>query len=326
MDFLEVSYYCPRALYVALPIQKPAQFLSAIESEDAAEIHDPFCSQHDVVLLAGRHFCNQLLTSGLTIPMSMHTEAAAAFARLVTIMDELREQCPWDKKQTIETLRPLTIEELYELADAIVEKNWKGIREELGDLMLHIVFYARIGSEQNQFSITEVIEGICKKLVDRHPHIYGEVKVNDEEDVKRNWEQLKLKEGKNSVLSGVPVGLPALVKALRMQEKAKKVGFEWEEKADVWKKVEEEMQELKDAEAGGNTADIEEEFGDLMFSLVNYARFLRVDPELALERTNRKFRIRFQKMEEYASRHQLQLEHMTLEEMDAIWNQVKKED
>jgi XTP/dITP diphosphohydrolase len=256
----------------------------------------------------------------------MHTEAAAAFARLVTIMDELREQCPWDKKQTIETLRPLTIEELYELADAIVEKNWKGIREELGDLMLHIVFYARIGSEQNQFSITEVIEGICKKLVDRHPHIYGEVKVNDEEDVKRNWEQLKLKEGKNSVLSGVPVGLPALVKALRMQEKAKKVGFEWEEKADVWKKVEEEMQELKDAEAGGNTADIEEEFGDLMFSLVNYARFLRVDPELALERTNRKFRIRFQKMEEYASRHQLQLEHMTLEEMDAIWNQVKKED
>lgn len=256
----------------------------------------------------------------------MHEEAANAFARLANIMDELREQCPWDKKQTIETLRPLTIEELYELADAIVEKDWKGIREELGDLMLHVVFYARIGKEQNQFTLTEVLNGICEKLISRHPHIYGDVQVNDEEDVKRNWEKLKLKEGKQSVLSGVPVSLPALVKALRMQEKAKKVGFEWENKEDVWKKVEEEMGELKQAEASGNMDAIEDEFGDLMFSLVNYARFLRVDPELALERTNRKFRMRFEKMEQYAAAQQLDLEHLSLAEMDAIWNQVKKED
>jgi XTP/dITP diphosphohydrolase len=252
--------------------------------------------------------------------------AGEQFEQLTKIMDELREQCPWDKKQTIASLRPLTIEEMYELADAIIEEDWKGIKEELGDLLLHIVFYARIGREQQAFTMDEVIEGICKKLVDRHPHIYGDVKVTDEEEVKQNWEKLKLKEGKQSVLSGVPNALPAVVKAWRMQEKAKKVGFEWENKEDVWKKVEEEMEELHEADRTGDPSKIEEEFGDLMFSLINYARFLQVDPETALEKTNRKFRSRFMKMEEAALARQTSIEHMTLKEMDAIWNEVKKQD
>jgi len=252
--------------------------------------------------------------------------AGIQFERLLTIMDELREQCPWDKKQTIETLRPLTIEEMYELADAIIEKDWKGISEELGDLLLHLVFYARIGKEQNQFTIDEVINQICEKLISRHPHIYGDVQVANEEEVKLNWEKLKLKEGKTSILSGVPNALPAVVKAWRMQDKAKQVGFEWENKADVWKKVEEEMQELHEAELQGNQASIEEEFGDLMFSLINYARFLQVDPETALERTNRKFKNRFMKIEAVAAAKNTSLEKMTLQEMDAIWNEVKKQD
>lgn len=247
------------------------------------------------------------------------------FERLLHIMDELREQCPWDKKQTIETLRPLTIEEMYELADAVVEQDWKGIREEIGDLLLHMAFYARIGREEQQFTMDEVIDQICEKLISRHPHIYGDVQVADEEEVKANWEKLKLKEGKTSVLAGVPNGLPAMVKAWRMQEKARKIGFEWEHKADVWKKVEEETAELKEAETLGVQEKVEEEFGDLLFSLVNYARFLQVDPELALERTNRKFKSRFMQMEVMAKDRNLSLENMSLQEMDALWNEIKKQ-
>ena len=246
-----------------------------------------------------------------------------SFLGLVKIMDELREQCPWDKKQTIDTLRPLTIEETYELADAITEHDWKGIKEELGDILLHLLFYAKIGSEQNQFTLQEVIEGISAKLVHRHPHIYGDVKVTDEEDVKRNWEKLKMKEGKKSVLSGVPPSLPAIVKATRIQEKAKQVGFEWDKKEDVWKKVEEEMGELQEAVAGGKQTEIEDEFGDVLFSLANYARFLHIDAEGSLEKTNKKFIRRFQEMESVAISSGKALSSMTLEEMDAIWNQVK---
>lgn len=253
------------------------------------------------------------------------------FGKLVQIMDELREQCPWDRKQTIATLRPLTIEETYELADAILTEDWKGLKEELGDLMLHLVFYAKIASEQKQFTLEEVIDGVCKKLVSRHPHIYGDpenpgekVSVANEEDVKRNWERLKMKEGKTSVLGGVPTSLPAMIKATRIQEKAKKVGFEWENKADVWKKVLEEMEELKQAESSGDAVHIEEELGDVLFSLINYARFLNTDPETALEKTNLKFRARFMKMEELALSRNNNLADMTLDEMDAIWNEVKK--
>jgi XTP/dITP diphosphohydrolase len=247
-----------------------------------------------------------------------------AFSRLVTIMDELREQCPWDKKQTIETLRPLTIEETYELADSITEGDWKGIKEELGDLMLHLVFYAKIASEMGQFTLEESLNAICDKLVSRHPHIYSDVKVNNEEDVKRNWELLKMKEGKTSVLGGVPKGLPALIKALRIQEKAKKIGFEWETKEDVWKKVQEEIEELHEAEATGDPVKVEDEFGDVLFSLVNYARFIKVDPELALERTNIKFRDRFMLMEKIALDRNRPLAELTLMEMDEIWNEVKR--
>lgn len=248
-----------------------------------------------------------------------------SFLRLVKIMDELREQCPWDKKQTIQTLRPLTIEETYELADAITNEDWKGIKEELGDVLLHLVFYAKIGSEQKQFELDEVINGVCDKLIGRHPHIYGDVKVQDEEDVKRNWEKIKLKEGKNkTVLGGVPQALPAVVKATRIQEKAKQVGFEWENKEDVWKKVEEEIGELKEAIAENDQPHIEEEFGDVMFSLINYARFLQVDAEGVLEKTNRKFISRFQQMEAIATANGKALADMTLTEMDAIWNEVKK--
>jgi MazG family protein len=253
----------------------------------------------------------------------MSNKLSDEFVKLVGIMDDLREKCPWDRKQTIETLRQMTIEETYELADAITEKDWKGIREELGDILLHILFYSRIAREQQQFTLEEVIQGISEKLIARHPHIYGDVKVNNEEDVKRNWEKLKLKEGKKSVLSGMPVSLPATVKALRLQEKAKQVGFEWENKDQVWEKVEEETNELHAAVAKGEQDKIEDEFGDLIFSLINYARFLRIDPENALERTNKKFIERFTKMENEALKQSKKLDEMTLEEMDAIWNTIK---
>lgn len=255
----------------------------------------------------------------------MSPNAEAAFTRLVNIMNDLREKCPWDRKQTIQSLRQMTIEETYELADAITGNDWNGIREELGDLLLHIVFYAKIGSEQNQFGLVEMIDGICDKLIYRHPHIYGDVKVQDDEEVKRNWEQLKLKEGKTSVLGGVPVSLPATVKAMRLQEKAKQVGFEWDNKEQVWEKVEEEMQELREAIAGGSQEKTEEEFGDLVFSLINYARFLQVDAENALDRTNKKFIHRFTSMERIALESGRQLNEMSLQEMDAIWNQIKKQ-
>jgi XTP/dITP diphosphohydrolase len=239
-------------------------------------------------------------------------------------MDELREKCPWDQKQTIDTLRPLTLEETYELTDAITEKDWKGIKEELGDLMLHILFYAKIGTEQNQFTLTDVMEGVSEKLISRHPHIYGDVTVANDDDVKKNWEQIKLKEGKKSVLGGVPPSLPAIVKATRIQEKAKQVGFEWDNKEDVWKKVEEEMAELQEAIAEKDTEHIEEEFGDVLFSLVNYARFLNIDAEGVLEKTNKKFINRFKLMEEAAAKQEKQLADMTLQQMDDIWNEVKK--
>jgi XTP/dITP diphosphohydrolase len=262
----------------------------------------------------------------------MEIQLSEAFLRLVKIMDELREQCPWDKKQTIQSLRQMTIEETYELADAITEQDWKGIKEELGDLLLHIIFYSKIGSEQKQFELTEVINGISEKLIARHPHIYGNpafggeiVKVNDEEDVKRNWEKLKLKEGKTSVLGGVPKALPSMVKAMRLQEKAKQVGFEWDTKEQVWDKVEEEIRELKEAIQEGEQNKIEEEFGDVVFSMVNYARFLRVDAENALERTNKKFIHRFTQMEQQAMNNGKDLHTMTLQEMDAIWNAIKQQ-
>ncbi|MFM8806339.1 MAG: nucleoside triphosphate pyrophosphohydrolase, partial [Sphingomonadales bacterium] len=236
--------------------------------------------------------------------------------------------CPWDKKQTIESLRSLTIEETFELGDAITDGNFALIKEELGDLLLHIVFYAKIGAEQKQFELNDVIEGICNKLVHRHPHIYGDVVVNDEEDVKRNWEQLKLKEGKTSVLQGVPRSLPATIKSLRLQEKAKQVGFEWDHREQVWDKVQEELGELKEAIAlsakEGGQDKVEEEFGDLVFSLINYARFLKIDPETALERTNKKFIHRFTLLEKEAAVAGRSLSDMTLAEMDAIWNQIKQ--
>lgn len=261
----------------------------------------------------------------------MNLELTTAFLRLVTIMDELREKCPWDRKQTIQTLRQMTIEETYELADAITEQDWKAIREELGDLLLHIVFYSRIGTEQGQFRLVDVIDGICEKLISRHPHIYGDpaqggqkVEVKDEEDVKKNWEKLKIREGKASVLSGVPKSLPATVKAMRLQEKARQVGFEWDNRDQVWDKVEEEIRELKEAVAAEKQDKVEEEFGDLVFSLINYARFLHVDAENALERTNKKFIHRFTTMEKQALEKGKNLQQMSLAEMDAIWNTIKQ--
>jgi len=253
---------------------------------------------------------------------------STAFLRLVKIMDDLREKCPWDKKQTIHTLRQLTIEETYELADAITESDWKGIKEELGDLLLHIVFYAKIGAEKNAFTLDEVINGVCEKLIHRHPHIYppagsGLVTVANDEEVKQNWEKLKLKEGKTSVLSGVPQSLPSMVKAMRLQEKAKQVGFEWDTKEQVWDKVEEEHQELLEAVASGDVDKIEDELGDVFFSLVNFARFLQADAENALERTNKKFIYRFTKMETEALKEGKQLHDMSLQEMDDIWNRIK---
>jgi XTP/dITP diphosphohydrolase len=243
--------------------------------------------------------------------------------RLLQIMEELRAQCPWDQKQTIESLRPLTIEETYELCDAIIKKDWNGLKEELGDVLLHLVFYAKIASEQKQFNFNDVIEAVCNKLVYRHPHIYSNVKVSNEQEVKENWEKLKQKERKKSVLSGVPDALPALIKALRIQDKSKQVGFEWDTTEQVQAKVKEELDELQEAMEENNQDHIEEEFGDVLFSLVNLARFLNVDPELALERTNRKFMDRFNKMEIIAEENEKSLLDMNLEEMDALWNFVK---
>ncbi|MEY4203016.1 MAG: hypothetical protein RL013_719 [Bacteroidota bacterium] len=254
--------------------------------------------------------------------MNTQEKKLEAFARLLKIMDELREQCPWDRKQTFLSLRNLTIEETYELADALLENDLKGIREEVGDILLHMVFYAKIGSETGDFDIADALNGICDKLIARHPHIYGDIKVSGEEEVKRNWEQLKLKEGKKSLLEGVPASLPAMVKAYRMQEKTKQVGFEWENAEQVWEKVEEEIGELKENIASNAPKeDIEEEFGDVLFSLVNYARFIGVDPETALERVNKKFKSRFEYIEKNAPR---PLAEMTLAEMDVLWNEAKK--
>ena len=253
------------------------------------------------------------------------TLASTAFIRLVNIMDELREKCPWDKKQTIETLRQLTIEETYELTDAITEKDWKGIKEELGDLLLHIIFYAKIGEEKKEFTLQEVINGVCEKLVVRHPHIYADTIVNNEEDVKQNWEKIKLKEGKISVLGGVPKSLPSMVKAMRLQEKSKTVGFEWDNTSQVWDKVKEELRELEEAVVTGSKDKMEDELGDVFFSLVNFARFLQLDAENALERTNKKFIKRFTGMESAAAAENKLLHNMSLQEMDALWNKIKKE-
>ncbi len=247
------------------------------------------------------------------------------FLRLVKIMDELREKCPWDKKQTIETLRQLTIEETYELVDAITENDWKNLKEELGDLMLHLVFYSKIAQEKREFNIGEVIDGVCEKLISRHPHIYGDLKLENEAEVKQNWEKIKLKEGKKSVLSGVPKSLPALVKAIRIQEKSKQVGFEWENANQVWEKVSEEIGELKLAVESKNISDIEDEMGDVLFSMVNYARFLNVDAENALERTNKKFMHRFSKMEEYAAKEKKNIHDMDLDALDKLWNLAKND-
>ncbi|MCO4292210.1 nucleoside triphosphate pyrophosphohydrolase [Solitalea sp. MAHUQ-68] len=250
-----------------------------------------------------------------------------AFQRLLTIMDDLRAGCPWDMKQTHESLRHLTIEEVYELADAILDKDMEEVKKELGDIMLHLVFYAKIASETNDFTITDVLNGICDKIISRHPHIYGDVTVQDEAEVKRNWEQLKLKEGNKSVLEGVPVSLPALVKASRIQEKARGVGFDWEEKHQVWEKVEEEMAEFRAEFNEDKPIDKEKaeaEFGDLLFSLINYARFLDINAEDALEKTNKKFIKRFQYLESKARENGQNLKDMSLAEMDVYWNEAKK--
>lgn len=247
-----------------------------------------------------------------------------AFDRLLTIMDELREQCPWDKKQTLQSLRHLTIEETYELGDAILDNDLDEVKKELGDLLLHIVFYAKIGSETKDFDMADVANGICEKLISRHPHIYSDVEVKDEEDVKRNWENLKLKEGKKSVLEGVPKSLPALVKANRIQDKVAGVGFDWEKPEQVWEKLEEELGEFQDEVAKGDQEAMESEFGDVLFSMINYARFLKINPENALERTNKKFIKRFQYLEQKAAGLNKQLSDMTLAEMDVFWEEAKK--
>jgi XTP/dITP diphosphohydrolase len=247
-----------------------------------------------------------------------------AFDRLLTIMDELRAQCPWDKKQTLESLRHLTIEETYELGDAILENDLNEVKQELGDLLLHIVFYAKIGSETNDFDMADVANGICEKLISRHPHIYSDVVVKDEEEVKRNWENLKLKEGRKSVLEGVPKSLPALVKANRIQDKVAGVGFDWEEPEQVWEKLEEELEEFQVEVAKDDKEAMEAEFGDVLFSMINYARFLKIDPENALERTNKKFIKRFQYLEQKAASQNKQLSDMTLAEMDVFWEEAKK--
>ncbi|WP_111308184.1 nucleoside triphosphate pyrophosphohydrolase [Confluentibacter sediminis] len=258
--------------------------------------------------------------------MNTREHQLKAFDRLLTIMDELRAQCPWDKKQTMETLRHLTIEETYELGDAILDNDLEEVKKELGDVLLHIVFYSKIGSETNDFDIADVCNSICDKLIHRHPHIYGDVKVENEEDVKRNWENLKLKEGKKSVLEGVPKSLPALVKANRIQEKVAGVGFDWEQPEQVWEKVQEELNEFKTEVELGDKNAMESEFGDVLFSMVNYARFLKINPENALERTNKKFSKRFQYLEEKAKAINKSLKDMTLAEMDVFWEEAKKSD
>ncbi len=263
--------------------------------------------------------------------LSNRAEQLAAFDRLLTIMDELRTQCPWDKKQTTESLRHLTIEETFELSDAILEGNPEEIKKELGDILLHIVFYAKIGSEEGNFDMKTMIDSLCEKLIRRHPHIYGDVKADDEETVKQNWEKIKLQEkGNVSVLGGVPRSLPALIKSMRIQEKARGVGFDWEEKHQVWEKVEEEMQEFKEEFNAAKEEDIDREkaageFGDLLFSLINYARFIDINPEEALERTNLKFIKRFQYLENAAKNNDKALSEMTLAEMDVYWNEAKKQ-
>lgn len=251
--------------------------------------------------------------------MSAEDPRLKAFERLLNIMDDLRAGCPWDREQTMESLRHLTIEETFELSDAILNNDLPEIKKELGDLMLHLVFYSKIGEEKSAFNITEVLNGICEKLISRHPHIYGDVKVNGAEDVKQNWEQLKLKEGNRSVLSGVPASMPSLVKAMRMQDKAAQVGFDWPEKGQVWEKVEEELNEFKEA----GDEDREDEFGDLLFSLVNYARWLKINPDDALEKTNRKFKQRFEAIEAEAKKQNRNLTDMSLAEMDQIWEKAK---
>ncbi len=247
-----------------------------------------------------------------------------AFERLLDIITELREKCPWDRKQTIESLRYLTIEETYELSDAIIDNDMEEVKKELGDLMMHVVFYAQIGYERKEFSIDDVLNSVCDKLVRRHPHIYGDVEVKDDEDVKRNWEQIKLAEGKKSVLEGVPKSLPAMVKANRIQEKARGIGFDWDKQEQVWDKVKEEMDELQtEIEKGADHARIEDEFGDVLFSMINYSRFVGVNPEDALERTNKKFIQRFQYLEDKAAAQGKKMADMTLEEMEAIWQEAK---
>lgn len=254
------------------------------------------------------------------------TPYAQSMERIRRIMDDLRENCPWDKKQTIHTLRQLTIEETYELADAITQNDWKGLKEELGDILLHIVFYSRIASEEQHFNLDDVIEQVCNKLVHRHPHIYSKVIADTEEQVKLNWENLKLKEGKKSILSGVPPSLPAMVKALRLQEKAKQVGFEWELREQVKAKVLEELEELQEVIDSSDQDAMELEFGDVLFSMINYARFLGIDPENALSRTNHKFKRRFEQMEEQLTSGGKALTDHTLNEMDAVWNEIKRDE
>lgn len=255
--------------------------------------------------------------------MNSREEQLQAFNRLLTIMDELREQCPWDRKQTMQTLRHLTIEETYELGDAILDNDLDEVKGELGDLLLHIVFYAKIGSETKDFDIADVTNQICEKLISRHPHIYGDVDVADEEEVKKNWENLKLKEGKKSVLQGVPKSLPSLVKANRIQDKVAGVGFDWEEPQQVFEKLKEELEELQHEVTDNNADKIEAEFGDVLFSMINYARFLNVNPENALERTNKKFINRFQYLESKAKEKGIALKDMTLGEMDVFWEEAK---
>ena len=256
--------------------------------------------------------------------MNSRQDQLKAFERLLDIMDDLREKCPWDQKQTLESLRHLTIEETYELGDAILDHDLPEIKKELGDLLLHIVFYAKIGSETNDFDIADVANEICEKLIHRHPHIYSDVVVENEEEVKQNWEKLKLKEGRKSVLEGVPKSLPALVKASRIQDKVKGVGFDWEQPEQVWEKVQEELQEFRDEVVSGDQEAMEAEFGDVLFSMINYARFLKINPEDALERTNKKFIKRFQYLESKAGELGKSLSDMTLAEMDVFWNQAKK--
>lgn len=256
--------------------------------------------------------------------MNSRAQQLEAFDRLLDIMDDLREKCPWDKKQTLESLRHLTIEETYELADAILDNDLNEIKKELGDVLLHIIFYAKIGSEKKAFDIADVANAISDKLVERHPHIYGDVVVENEKEVQQNWEKLKLKEGKKSVLEGVPKSLPAVVKANRIQDKVAGVGFDWEEPHQVWEKVQEELSELNAEIENGDQEKIASEFGDVLFSMVNYARFINVNPENALEKTNKKFIKRFQYLEEATKKEGKALSDMSLAEMDVFWNESKK--